>query len=98
MARPSILSAITGIAYICHSPAAEINLMESEPTRWRARRTLLLETNGCILLIASYSLLRNLCHIRALEDCFHDVSILSGNEKSNTGQSDRSNRMIWGFC
>src|SRR5262249_24238266 len=24
-------------------------------------------------------------------------SILSGNEKSNTGQSDRSNRMIWGF-
>src|SRR5262249_36474762 len=27
-------------------------------------RTLLLETNGCILLISSYSLLRNLCHIR----------------------------------
>ena len=24
-------------------------------------------------------------------------SILSGNEKSNTGQSDRSNRMTWGF-
>ena len=37
----------------------------------RFRRTLLLETNGCILLIASYSLLRNLCHIRALEDSFH---------------------------
>ena len=30
--------------------------------------------------------------------CFHDVSILSGNEKSNTGQSDRSNRMIPVFC
>ena len=29
--------------------------------------------------------------------CFHDVSILSGNEKSNTGQSDRSNRIIWFF-
>src|SRR5215467_14996828 len=29
--------------------------------------------------------------------CFHDVSILSGNEKSNTGQSDRSNRMIGEF-
>src|SRR5215467_6977693 len=27
------------------------------------QRTLLLETNGCILLIASYSLLRNLCHM-----------------------------------
>jgi hypothetical protein len=35
-----------------------------------ATRTLLLETNGCILLIASCSLLRNLCHIRALEDMF----------------------------
>jgi hypothetical protein len=33
-------------------------------------RTLLLETNGWILLIAGYSLLRNLCHIRALEDMF----------------------------
>src|SRR5215469_11724007 len=45
------------------------------------------------LLIWSYSLLRNLCHIRVLEDCFHDVSMLSGNEKSNIGQSDRSNRL-----
>ena len=24
-------------------------------------------------------------------------SILSGNEKSNTGKGDRSNRMMWGF-
>src|SRR5262245_42623513 len=30
--------------------------------------------------------------------CFHDVSILSGNEKSNTGQSDSSNRMIGVFA
>src|SRR5215472_5993365 len=35
---------------------------------------------------------------RALEDMFPDVSTLSGNEKSNTGRSDRSNRVIWGFC
>src|SRR5215813_2545614 len=60
-------------------------------------RTLLMETNGCILLIASYYLLRNLCHIGALEDVFPRCFHLSGNEKSNTGQSDRSNRMIWGF-
>jgi len=33
-------------------------------------RTLLLETNGCILLIASYYLLKNICHIEALEDVF----------------------------
>ena len=28
---------------------------------------------------------------------FSTMFPLLGNEKSNTGQSDRSNRMIWGF-
>src|SRR5215467_3083654 len=30
----------------------------------------MLETNGCILLIASYYLFKNICHIEALEDVF----------------------------
>jgi len=41
--------------------------------RFLGHKSLLLETNDCILLIAGYSLLRKLSHIRALEDSFHDV-------------------------
>jgi len=45
---------------------------ESKPHRccFCCPRTLPLETNGCILLIASYYLLKNICHIEALEDVF----------------------------
>src|SRR5215813_5812762 len=62
-------------------------------------RTLLLETNGCILLIASYSLLEKPMSYQGVG---RHVSIMfpfcqATKNRIQSRVTDRSNRMIWGF-